>query len=246
MTKKMILILGATSSIARATAMAFARQGFPLYLAGRDQSELARIASDLNIRYDIAVNYGYFDAERTELHGEFFDKVRQSTQGLAGVVQAFGYISTTLPGKSIEEDLKVISINFSGAVSILNLCSDYFSENKAGFIIGISSVAGDRGRQSNYIYCSAKSGLTTYLQGLRNKLHKSNVRVITIKPGYVDTPMAFGKPNLFLVESPEVIGEKIANTIHKNKDVFYFPWFWRYIMLVIKLIPENIFKRMNI
>lgn len=246
MEKKSILILGATSMIARATAAAFAKQGYPLYLAGRDQAELARIASDLSIRYNVPTHYGDFDAEIINSHADFLKKVIETTSGLSGVVQAFGYSSTASPGEIMQEDLKTININFTGAMSILNLCADYFAKQKAGFIIGISSVAGDRGRQSNYIYGTAKSALSTYLQGLRNKLYKNNVRVITIKPGFVDTRMTFGKSNLFLVASPETIGEKIAKSIENNKDIVYLPWFWRYIMLIIKLIPENIFKKLKL
>jgi len=117
---------------------------------------------------------------------------------------------------------------------------------KRGFIIGISSVAGDRGRQSNYVYGAAKGALSLYLQGLRNRLHPSGVRVITIKPGFVDTAMTYGLPGMFLVASPQAVGESIASSPGKSADVVYLPWFWRYIMLIIKHIPEPIFKRLKL
>ena len=113
------------------------------------------------------------------------------------------------------------------------------------FICALGSVAGDRGRQSNYLYGSAKAGLATYLQGLRNRLHRSGVRVITIKPGFVDTRMTYGKPKLFLVARPEAVARKIYQAIEQGRDVVYVPWFWKYLMLIVRAIPERIFKRMR-
>ncbi len=117
---------------------------------------------------------------------------------------------------------------------------------RRGFIIGISSVAGDRGRQSNYVYGAAKGALSLYLQGLRNRLYPSGVRVITVKPGFVDTAMTYGLPGMFLVASPQYVGERIVRALERSADVVYLPWFWRYIMLIIKLIPEPIFKRLKL
>jgi len=107
-------------------------------------------------------------------------------------------------------------------------------------------VAGDRGRQSNYVYGAAKGALTLYLQGLRNRLQTAGVRVVCVKPGFVDTAMTFGMPGLFLVASPEHVGERIARAVEGKTDVLYVPWFWRYIMLIIRAIPEAVFKRMKL
>ena len=115
-----------------------------------------------------------------------------------------------------------------------------------GFIIALSSVAGDRGRQSNYIYGSAKGGLSVFLQGLRNRLFHSGVRVITIKLGFVDTAMTFGLPNLFLVASPQEVGKKIVKAVNRGRNVVYIPWFWRLIMGIICSIPECVFKRLKL
>jgi short-subunit dehydrogenase len=117
---------------------------------------------------------------------------------------------------------------------------------ESGFIVGISSVAGDRGRQSNYVYGSAKSGLTAFLQGLRNRLYPSGVHVMTVKPGFVDTAMTFGLPGLFLVANPQDVGEKLAASAEKGKDEVYIPGFWRYIMAIIKSIPERLFKTLKL
>jgi short-subunit dehydrogenase len=241
-----VLILGATSAIARATAAALAVRGNALYLASRDLDELQRIASDLHIRYGVAVHCGLFDAEATGTHEAFFQSVLKTMPELSGVVLAFGYLGDPQAARSFATGAKIIASNFTGAASILSLCADYFEAQKRGFIIGISSVAGDRGRQSNYVYGAAKGALSLYLQGLRNRLYPGGVRVITVKPGFVDTAMTFGLPGMFLVASPESVGENVVHALDGSADVVYLPWFWRYIMLIIKLIPEPIFKRMKL
>jgi len=241
-----VLILGATSAIARATAGAFAARGHAIYLAGRDMDELPRIAADLRVRHGIEVRYGTFDAEATDTHAAFMQSVIDEMQGLSGVVLAFGYLGDQIAARDFSVGAKVIASNFTGAASILSHCANYFEPLKSGFIIGISSVAGDRGRQSNYVYGAAKGALSLYLQGLRNRLFPSSVRVITVKPGFVDTAMTYGLPGLFLVASPQDIGERIARAPEKSADVLYLPWFWRYIMLIIKHIPEFIFKRLKL
>jgi len=240
-----VLILGATSAIARGTAAAFAARGDDLYLASRDLEELKRIAADLHVRYGVKVRYGLFDATATETHVAFLMKVIKDMQALSGVVLAFGLLGDQQAAREFSVAEKIIASNFTGAVSILSLCANYFEPFKRGFIIGISSVAGDRGRQSNYVYGAAKGALSLYLQGLRNRLFASGVRVITIKPGFVDTAMTFGMPGLFLVASPQTIGKQIVKSLSKSADVVYLPGFWRYIMLIIKHIPETIFKRMK-
>jgi decaprenylphospho-beta-D-erythro-pentofuranosid-2-ulose 2-reductase len=225
-----ILIFGATSGIARGIAHAFAKRGDNLFLAGRDEVELNKIAQDLKIRYGATVETLEFDIEHY--------KTPPHIDNLDGIVYAIGYMGTHIK--------KTLKINFSYAVDVLNHYVGYFETRKQGFIVGISSVAGERGRQSNYIYGAAKAGFSTYLQGLRNKLSKNNIKVITIKPGFIDTAMTFGLPGLFLVADPNAIGEKIANAVNKKSDVLYLPWFWKYIMLIIKSIPEFIFKRLSL
>ncbi len=241
-----ILILGATSAIARATAAAFAAKGNDLYLAARDNDELERTTADLQIRYGVKVSYGLFDAEAIETHEPFFQAVVQEMHGISGVVLAFGFLGDQLAARDFKIGAKVIANNFTGAASFLSICANYFEPLKFGFIIGITSVAGDRGRQSNYVYGAAKGALSLFLQGLRNRLSSSGVRVITVKPGFVDTAMTFGMPGLFLVASPEYVGNRIVGALNKSSDVIYLPWFWRYIMLIIKHIPEFIFKRMKL
>ena len=244
---KPVLILGATSAIARSTAGAFAARGYSLYLAGRDAAELERLASDLRIRYRTEVRHGVFEAEDYDSHTRFIDRVRDEMGGLEGVLLAFGYLGEQhLAARDSAERVAVIARNLTGAINLLEPLAACLERQGTGFIIGISSVAGDRGRQSNYIYGSAKGGFSIYLQGLRNRLFHSGVRVMTVKAGFVDTAMTYGMPGLFLVASPAYVGEQIVRALEKGRDVAYIPWFWRYIMLVLKLLPESIFKRLKL
>ena len=241
-----VLILGATSAIARGAACAFARRGHALFLAARDLPELKRIAADLAIRYGVPVRCGVFDAEDYATHSGFLDGVVREMRGLSGVLLASGYMGDAMAARNFESGSRVIAINFTGAASILGLCADYMEKMRSGFIIGITSVAGDRGRQSNYVYGAAKGALSLFLQGLRNRLFRAGIRVITVKPGFVDTAMTFGMPGLFLVASPADVGERIVKSLKGRADVVYVPWFWRYIMLIIRSIPEALFKRLKL
>lgn len=242
-----VLVLGATSAIARGTAAALARRGHPLYLAGRDETELARLAADLHIRYQVPVNYGSFDASDYESHSSFLARVLEAMGSLEGVLLAVGYLGDSATARThFEEAERILTTNFTGAVSILGACANYLEQKGKGFIIGLSSVAGDRGRQSNYFYGAAKGGLSIFLQGLRNRLFPAGIRVMTVKPGFVDTAMTFGLPGLFLVASPDKVGERIAVALGQPRDVIYVPWFWRYLMLIIRNIPEPVFKRLKL
>lgn len=241
-----VLILGATSAIARATASVFAKRGFALYLAGRDIDELQRIAADLQIRYGIHSRFGSFDAEAYETHGLFLQQVIEEMSGLRGVLVTFGDSGDQAAATNFDAAAQLIARNFTGAVSILTHCANYLETAGEGFIVAISSVAGDRGRQSNYVYGATKAALSVYLQGLRNRLFRRGVRVLTVKPGFVDTRMTFGRSDLFLVASPSHVGERIVRALEKSADIIYVPWFWRYVLLIIKMIPERIFKRLNL
>lgn len=245
--KGCVLILGATSAIARCIADRFASNGHEIYLAGRDLQELERRASDLEIRHQVRVHSGFFDATSLDTHPKFFSDVLSSCNALEGVVIAFGDLGKH---ESAVHDAgastRLIEANFTGAVSILTPCADHLESSGSGFIIGLSSVAGDRGRQSNYIYGSAKAGLSAYLQGLRNRLYPAGVHVLTVKPGFVDTAMTFGMPGMFLVAQPSQVADSVVHALERRKNVVYTPWFWRWIMLIIRSVPESIFKRLKL
>jgi short-subunit dehydrogenase len=240
------LILGATPAIARATARELAMRGHSLTLAGRDLAELERDAADIRLRYDVTVYVTAFDAEVFDGHSKFLTQVVTQGGGLDGVVLAFGYLGEqSRAAQDFSESLAIIQRNYVGAVSILNRCAEMLAEQGHGTIIAISSVAGDRGRQSNYIYGSAKGGLSVYLQGLRNAMFHRGVHVMTVKPGFVDTAMTYGLPGLFLVASPQSVAVRILRAVEKKRNEIYLPWFWRWIMLIIRHVPEPVFKRLK-
>lgn len=244
-----ILITGATSSIARAIATRFAEEGRDIILSGRNLEEVKKTAADLRIRYQVKVESVKFDALDDESHPAFVRECLEKAVGkLGGVVVCHGYMADQEQAQKNDfgESHKMVQTNFTSVVSILNLLANHFEEQKSGFICAISSVAGDRGRGSNYIYGSTKAGLDAYLQGLRNRLYPSGVPVTTIKPGFVDTRMTWGLPKLFLVASPEKVAGDIYNAIQKKKSVVYTPWFWWNIMTIICNIPEFMFKRMKL
>jgi decaprenylphospho-beta-D-erythro-pentofuranosid-2-ulose 2-reductase len=239
-----ILILGATSDIAQATAREFAHHGFNIVLAARNAGRLARVESDLKIRYKVNVKSVEFDASEFSDHRKLVPVINESDVTLC----AFGYLGDQ--GKSRTdwtEAHSIITSNYTGAVSILNIVAEVYQRKGSGVIIGISSVAGDRGRGSNYIYGSAKAGFTAYLSGLRNHLFKHKVHVVTVQPGFVRTKMTEGLP---LPKPVTANPEKIAADIYKGyksrSNTVYSLWMWRWIMLIIKLIPEPVFKKLKL
>ncbi len=242
-----VLILGATSAIARAVANEFAAHGYDLILAGRDREELDLSAADLGLRHGVRASVLHLDVLAVQTHQAVLDSCLSAAgETLEGAVVCFGYLGDQAAAQAeFSEARRILDTNFTGCVSVLNVLANHFEKKRAGFICALSSVAGDRGRQSNYLYGAAKAGLATYLQGLRNRLFHANIRVITIKPGFVDTKMTFGRPGLFLVASPQAVGRGIYASIAKGKDVVYLPWFWRLIMFAIRHIPEWLFKRLH-
>ena len=242
-----VLILGATSGIASALAKEFAAQKFDLVLGGRDRGELSALASDLSLRHSVRANVLAFDALDTQAHAASLQSfLAESGSTLAGAVVCIGYLGEQAKAQvDWDEARLILETNFTGCVSALNILANHFELRRTGFICAISSVAGDRGRQSNYLYGAAKAGLSVYLQGLRNRLFPAGVKVITVKPGFVDTRMTYGRPGLFLLASPESVAQGIFRAIVKGKSVVYLPWFWRPIMLIVRSIPETIFKRLK-
>jgi short-subunit dehydrogenase len=243
-----VLILGGTSSIARAAAHQFARAGHPLLLAGRDTDDLARDAADVQLRHGVSARVLRFDAADFPSHAPFVAScIGDENAPLDGVVLCHGYMAEQDDAaRDFALARRMIDVNYTSAVSVLNPLADYFERRKAGFVCAVSSVAGDRGRGSNYLYGSTKAALSTYLQGLRSRLSKSGVKVITVKPGFVDTALTFGRPGMFLVATPQRVGADVFRAVRKGRSVVYTPWFWRGIMGIIKSIPEPVFKRMKL
>ncbi len=243
---KNILILGATSGIASAIAYKFASEQCNLILAGRNVEQIKALANDILIRNNVQTFYKQFEATDTVSHEAFFQECVQISE-LDAVVLCYGFLGEQKVAESDFQHAKnIIDVNFTSCISILNISANYFEGKRRGTICSISSVAGDRGRQSNYFYGSAKGALSIYLQGLRNRLSRFGVHVLTVKPGFVDTKMTYGQPGMFLVAKPETVANDIYKAMIKKKNTLYTPFFWRYIMLIIKYIPENIFKKMNL
>ena len=242
---KYILILGATSDIAKATANEYARNGYGIQLAARNTEKLDVIAKDLEARYQLPVSCHAFDALDYSSHGPFWNKLPHRPDVS---LCAFGYLGKQEKGQANwEEARQIIEANYTGAVSILNIVANSYEEQGHGTIVGISSVAGERGRASNYLYGSAKAGFTAYLSGLRNRLYKSGVHVLTVKPGFVRTKMTEGldlpKP---LTAEPEQVAKAIYKGVRAKKEVVYSLAVWQLIMQNIRLIPESVFKKMNL
>lgn len=244
---KAVLVIGATSSIARALAHQMAQQGAALHLAARDGFEVERMAKDMAIRYQAPISWSIFEAFDYDTHADFFQKAVDNLGGLYGVVVSLGELGNQEKAQiDFGHAQRIIHSNYTGVASVLTHAANYLEQQGNGFIIGISSVAGERGRQSNYIYGSAKGALSLFLQGLRNRLSKCGVHVMTVKPGFVDTKMTFGKPGMFLVANPEQVATAVIKALQKKKNIAYVPWFWFWIMSIIRSIPEFLFKKLSL
>ncbi|MGJ0332203.1 SDR family oxidoreductase [Aliarcobacter cryaerophilus] len=240
-----VLIIGAKSDIAKEVARVYAKNGYNLYLASRQSEDLKDLANDIKIRSNVEVVLKEFDIAKFETHSDFYNALEPKP---LGVIVAAGYMAEQkICENDWSETLNTINVNFTGAVSILNIVANEYKKGKSGFIVGVSSVAGDRGRKTNYIYGSSKAAFTAYLSGLRNRLYESNVNVLTVKPGFVNTKMTehLDLPAKLTAE-PEDVAKDIFNAQQKGKDVLYTKSIWRLIMLIIKHIPEWKFKGMSI
>lgn len=240
-----ILILGAKSDIAKAISKRYASQGCDLILAARDVKSLSEFAEDLKASSKISVDLKEFDALDIASHETF---IRSLKIQLHGIICCVGYLGIQQQAQEdTAERLKIIQTNYTGCISIIEVCIPALKSDVDSFIIGISSVAGDRGRASNYFYGSAKAGFTAYLSGLRARLKTQNIHVLTVKPGFVQTKMtAHLTLAPLLTTTPELVANKVIAAQQSKKNVLYVKWIWRYIMIVIKLIPEFIFKRLQL
>ncbi len=241
-----IMIIGATSVIAQETARFFAIEGAEFFLVGIPADKLAVIKDDLVARG--AKRAEVYEADLLDFgkHPQIVESAVKTLGGLDAVLIAHGTLGNQKASEaSVEVALKELNLNFMTNVSLLTLLANYFEQQRRGCIAVISSVAGDRGRGSNYVYGTAKAGTTAFMQGLRNRLAKSGVSVVTIKPGLVDTPMTADVKKNFLFAAPASVGKSIYLGMKKGKDTVYAPWFWRYIMWIIIHIPEFIFKKMS-
>jgi len=240
-----MVIIGATSDIARAAAVAIGRQGWDLHLAGRDAATLQKNAADIALRTGRDVTWSHFDAADLSSHKSFWESVAGKAEGVLCAVGMLGDQPKAEHDQALAQ--VILQTNFTGLVPVLSMAANTFEERGEGLIIGLSSVAGDRGRGSNYLYGSAKAGFTAFLSGLRNRLAAKGVHVITVKPGFVATSMTDGL-NLppQLTATSEQVAADIVAAVNKKRNIVYTLWFWRWIMWIIKHIPEGIFKKLKL
>ena len=240
------LIIGATSAIAEATARLLAERGGSLYLVGRNAARLEAIAADLTVRGAASVATETMDLNEFALHAPMIERAFAALGRVDSVLIAHGTLSDQKACEgSVAEALTEISTNALSVVALLTLLGNRFESERRGTIVVVSSVAGDRGRASNYVYGSAKALVTAFCSGLRQRLSSAGVRVITIKPGFVDSPMTRNFPKGPLWAKPVTIARGIVRAVDRGQSTVYLPAFWRPIMAAVRLIPERLFARMR-
>ena len=242
-----LLILGATSAIAHETAKHFAAEGGELFLVARNQDKMESICEDLRVRGAKCIETFQLDLNQLERHEEMFAAATEKLGGLDAALIAHGTLGDQKQSQaSVTVTLEEFTTNAISYITLMTWLGNYFEQQHRGCIAVVSSVAGDRGRGSNYVYGAAKGAVSIFAQGLGNRLSKSGVAVVTIKPGFVDTPMTAHLKKNPLFASPAAVGKRIHAAMVKGESVVYVPWFWQWIMLIIRHIPEAIFKKLSL
>ena len=242
-----ILVLGATSAIAHETMKHFAHDGARFYLVARSVTKLSTVAQDLHTHGAKQTETHLVDLNDLSQHETLIQRAITALDGLDAVFIAHGTLSDQPRAQSDVDYLaSELMTNFTSTASLLTHLANYMEQQKRGVIAVISSVAGDRGRASNYVYGSAMAAKTAFLSGLRNRLAKAGVQVITIKPGLIDTPMTAHLQRSRLMAHPSLVGEQLYRAMKRGESVVYTPSFWRFIMLIIRALPEALFKRMSL
>ncbi|WP_159589032.1 SDR family oxidoreductase [Chelativorans xinjiangense] len=242
-----VLIIGATSAIATAIARLFAQDGDRVFLVARNEEHLKATADDLTVRGASVAGYKSLDVNALDRHKAVLDEAEKALDGIDIALIAHGTLPVQAdcersPGLTAQE----LQTNAVSTIALLTRLAERMEERRSGRIAVITSVAADRGRQSNYVYGAAKAAVDTFLEGLRQRLHKSGVGVTTIRPGFIDTPMTAGFRKGLLWAKPEAAAKRIHAAIGSGRDVVYVPFFWRWIMLVIRLMPRSLFKRIEL
>lgn len=239
------LVIGATSDLGRAIAGKLAGEGWALQLAARDPARLAQVAEDLQGRPEVAATLHHCNVLDDDGRTAFLDELVPLPDAAVCVVGFAGGREESQRDAALAE--RIMRTNYIGPALLTAALAERFARRGGGVLVGVSSVAGDRGRARNYVYGSAKAGFTAFLSGLRNRLQQSGVRVVTVKPGYVHTRMTEGMdlPAL-LTAQPEEVAAAVVGAIRRHRDVVYVRAVWRPIMLIVRAIPEWLFKRLQL
>jgi decaprenylphospho-beta-D-erythro-pentofuranosid-2-ulose 2-reductase len=244
---KTIVALGATSAIAEATLRLLAERGARFYLVARNQRKLDAVAADLRTRGASAVATQAMDLDDTAAHSAMLAAAAQSLGAIEMALLAHGVLGDQAEAEaSYSAAEAVFRTNFLSAVSLITWLANYFESMGQGTLAVISSVAGDRGRKSNYVYGASKGALSIFLEGVRNRIDRAGVQVLTIKPGFVATPMTAHVAQGPLFAQPSQVAKGIVKAIERRRDVVYLPAFWAMVMLVVRLVPRRIFKKVNL
>lgn len=244
---KKVLVIGATSAIAEHCLRLWAARGDAVFLVGRNNERLQTIVADLKVRGSAQAHSYCMDLNSIDGHAAMLDASEAAMGGIDTVLIAHGTLSNQRAcEQSVEETLAEIHTNALSTVSLLTQIANRFEPKHAGTIAVISSVAGDRGRASNYVYGSAKAMITAFTSGLRQRLYKSDVAVVNIRPGFVDTPMTAEFKKGLLWAKPAGVAATIVKAIDAKKSEIYAPAFWWAVMLLIKVLPEFIFKKIKL
>jgi short-subunit dehydrogenase len=246
-TPRKILVLGATSGIAEATCRIWASQGASLFLVARNAEKLAAVATDLKTRGASYIDIAVADLDDTDKHPALLAHAINSLTGMDIAYLAHGILGDqTHAEQDFNAAAHILHTNFMSPVSLLTWLANFCVQRRSGTLAVLSSVAGDRGRKSNYAYGSSKAGLSAFLDGLRNRVDREGVKVLCIKPGPVKTAMTAGMPKSEKFADVDSVAEAIAKAIDKGKDTLYVPFQWRPIMFVVRHIPERIFNKLNL
>ncbi|HVG27548.1 MAG TPA: SDR family oxidoreductase [Acidobacteriaceae bacterium] len=244
---KRILVLGATSGIAEACIRLWATRGDSLFLIGRNAERLQAVAADARVRGAGHVDFAVADLDHAEFHPDLMAHAINSLAGLDVAYLALGVLGDqTQAERTFVSAAQIIQTNYTAPVSLLTWLANYCAQRRGGTLAVLSSVAGERGRKSNYVYGSSKAGLTAFVDGLRNRIDREGVRVMTIKPGPVKTSMTEGMKGSERFADVNKVAATIVKAIDRGQDVVYVPGQWRLIMAVIRAIPESIFKKLNL
>jgi decaprenylphospho-beta-D-erythro-pentofuranosid-2-ulose 2-reductase len=242
-----VVIFGATSRIARELALRFAERGNAICVAGRDAGEIDAIANDIAVRTGVRAIGRVFDAADPASHPALVANIEAELGPLTAAVVAFGDMGDQKRAEADPEHLqRVLVTNFVGAATLLEALAAPMASRGKGALVVIGSVAGDRGRQSNYAYGSAKAGLEAFVGGLRNRLFRRGVHVLLVKPGFIDTRMTWGLETRIPIASPEALSRAVIEALDRKADTLYHPAFWRLVMGVIRTMPEAVFKRLSL